>query len=244
MPWGAGTPAAAAKRAAPLTIAHRGGPVPHRENTLEAFASAVGLGASMVELDTKLTSDGHVVVLHDKSLERLWGVRREVQSLSWDEVRAVRSGGYCIPDLAQVLAAVPLPVMVDVPSSAVLEASLAAAEGAGAAGRCVFAGHTAALRRLRRLRPAARIALSWDDRRLPTPELLAEVRPELFNPHWRLATPSVIERMHAAGIGVSVWTVDHPWLIGGVLRAGVDAIITNRTERVLAAIRRSGRGAG
>ena len=54
-------------------IAHRGEPVGHRENTLPAFEAAVALGADMVEIDLRRTRDGAIVVLHDQTLERLWG---------------------------------------------------------------------------------------------------------------------------------------------------------------------------
>jgi glycerophosphoryl diester phosphodiesterase len=222
-----------------LAIAHRGDPVGRRENTLEAFESARSLGAGMVELDCKLTRDGHVVVLHDDTLRRLWGVPRPVRAIDWKEVSAIRKGGYRIPDLAEVLAAVPLPIMVDVPSIEVLEASLAVVEAARAVDRCVFAGHTGALVRLRQRSRSARIALSWEKRQLPGPELLDAVRPDWFNPSHRRATALVVERMHAAGRGVSVWTVDRPSDIARVLHAGVDAVITNQTARLVAAVGRA-----
>jgi glycerophosphoryl diester phosphodiesterase len=217
-----------------IAIAHRGDPVNHRENTLEAFTAAVALGAEMVELDCKLTSNGHVVVLHDRTLHRLWAVERPVASLTWEEVSAVRRDGYRIPDLAEVLDAVALPIMVDVPDAEVLEASFAVVEAAGAVDRCIFAGETGALVRLRKISPVARVALSWDKRRLPSAELLLNTRPEWFNPHWRLANRAVVERMHAGGLGVSVWTVDRPWQMRRMLAAGVDAVITNRAERLIA----------
>ncbi|MGH9046227.1 MAG: glycerophosphodiester phosphodiesterase, partial [Acidimicrobiales bacterium] len=53
----------------PLAIAHRGDPINERENTLGAFEAAVKAGADMVEIDLQRTRDGHVVVLHDASLE-------------------------------------------------------------------------------------------------------------------------------------------------------------------------------
>jgi glycerophosphoryl diester phosphodiesterase len=81
--------------------------------------------------------------------------------------------------------------------------------------------------------PSARIALSWDRPELPGPELLAGTKPEWFNPRWRLAPPSVVDHLHEAGIGVSVWTVDRRRYMKRVLRAGVDAVITNRTERLV-----------
>ena len=216
-----------------IAIAHRGHHLEHLENTLEAFASAAALGADMVELDCRLTADGHVVVLHDRALARLWGVAKRVTSGGWDEVSRIERNGLRIPELAEVLRAIELPVMVDVPSMEVLETSFAVVVAAGAVDRCIFAGHTGAMARLRQMSPSARIALSWDRPELPGPELLAGTKPEWFNPRWRLAPPSVVDHLHEAGIGVSVWTVDRRRYMKRVLRAGVDAVITNRTERLV-----------
>jgi len=222
-----------------ITIAHRGDPVGHRENTLEAFQGAVTMGAAMIELDCRLTRDRHVVVLHDITLTRLWAVPKPVIEVEWDVVRTIRSGGYRIPDLTEVLAAVEVPVMVDVPSVDVLEASLAVVERAKAIERCVFAGNTEALRRLRQLAPSARIALTWDHPHLPEDGLLTETRPEWFNPYWRLVTPAVLEQMHKSGLGVSVWTVDGPSDIRKALDLGVDAVISNQVARLVAEVHRT-----
>jgi glycerophosphoryl diester phosphodiesterase len=54
--------------AGPLNIAHRGGAALWPENTLAAFAAAVGLGADGAELDVQLSADGAVVVHHDLRL--------------------------------------------------------------------------------------------------------------------------------------------------------------------------------
>ncbi len=90
-----------------LTIAHRGDPVNHWGNTLHAFQSAARLGADMVELDCRLTSDGQVVVVHDETLAKPWGVRKAVAEMTWDEVSAVGRQGYRIPRLAEALAPLP-----------------------------------------------------------------------------------------------------------------------------------------
>ncbi|MVA75106.1 glycerophosphodiester phosphodiesterase [Auraticoccus sp. F435] len=48
--------------------AHRGGVGLTTESTPEAFAKALELGVSTLELDTQLTADGHVVVTHDRQI--------------------------------------------------------------------------------------------------------------------------------------------------------------------------------
>lgn len=46
-------------------FAHRGASGYAPENTLEAFALAMEMGADGIELDVQLTKDGEVVVIHD-----------------------------------------------------------------------------------------------------------------------------------------------------------------------------------
>jgi glycerophosphoryl diester phosphodiesterase len=48
--------------------AHRGGRALAPENTLPAFANALSMGVSTLELDTGITKDGVVVICHDTSL--------------------------------------------------------------------------------------------------------------------------------------------------------------------------------
>ena len=60
----------------PIVVGHRGVPSVHQENTLSGFRRAVSLGIPAVELDVRLTSDGHAVVCHDDDLSRLTGGAR------------------------------------------------------------------------------------------------------------------------------------------------------------------------
>lgn len=54
----------------PWVIAHRGASAYAPENTLPAFHLAAEQGATFVEFDLQLTKDGHLVCLHDDTLER------------------------------------------------------------------------------------------------------------------------------------------------------------------------------
>jgi glycerophosphoryl diester phosphodiesterase len=55
----------------PLWFSHRGYHEKHSENSLEAFRAAVSMGFEGLETDLRISSDGHLVLCHDKSLDRL-----------------------------------------------------------------------------------------------------------------------------------------------------------------------------
>ena len=55
-------------------IAHRGASGSIAEHTLEAYAAAYFIGADMIEPDVVATRDGHIICLHDITLERVTNV--------------------------------------------------------------------------------------------------------------------------------------------------------------------------
>jgi len=186
-----------------LAIAHRGDPFAHRENTLDAFAAAVDAGADMVEIDVRRTADGGVVVLHDPTLKRLWGVARHVDELTLAEIEEACAGDLRIPQLDEVLAAVQVPLMVDYTQEDVVAPALAEVVAAGALERVLFSGgNVDGHRRLRRLAPDARIALTWAEWALPSAALLGELAPEYLNPERTLLEPDLVAAMHECGLGV------------------------------------------
>jgi glycerophosphoryl diester phosphodiesterase len=216
-----------------LAIAHRGDPLGHRENTPAAFRSAVALGADMVEIDLRRTGDGEIVVLHDRTLGRLWGVDRPVGELSLAEVRAVGAddadGG--IPTFSEVLAEVQAPLMVDFTRREVVEGALATVSAAGpeALERCLFVtGNVEALRMLRARSAVARIGLTWVEEEPPPPSLLHELGAEFWNPIFIRVTARRVAAMHELGFKVSTWTVDSRRHMRQLARAGVDAMVSNR----------------
>ena len=94
----------------PLIIAHRGASAYAPENTLAAFELAIQQGAPAIELDAKLSCDGHVVVIHDQTVDRTTPHSGRVGELSLAELRRMDAGSHfdtCfqqerIPTLAEV----------------------------------------------------------------------------------------------------------------------------------------------
>jgi glycerophosphoryl diester phosphodiesterase len=85
-------------------IAHRGihDNVHILENTLAAFQRSADAGIWGVELDVRWTKDEEAVVCHDPDLERVFGIRKQVHTLSFGQLRR-----QCplVPSLTEVAAA-------------------------------------------------------------------------------------------------------------------------------------------
>ena len=217
-----------------IAIAHHGDPIGARENTPAAFASAATLGADWVELDLRLTRDGVVVVLHDQSLRRLWGRDVSVGDVDLADVQRLGRGDERIPTLAEVLADLPLPIMVDFTRREVVVGALDTVRAAGALERSLFVtGNVEALRLLRGLSGEARIGLTWLEGPEPPAGLLRELGAEYWNPMFDLVTRAGVDAVHAQGRKVSTWTVDRSEDVDRVLQAGVDAVVSNRIGDLL-----------
>ena len=219
-------------------IAHRGDPVRERENTLPAFTAAVALGADMIELDLRRTRDDEIVVLHDQTLQRLWGVDASVGDLDLAQVQDIGDGDLRIPMLREVLDAVPLSLMVDFTRREVVPGGLAAVLAAGALERSLFVtGNVEALRLLRELSAEARIGLTWVEGARRHCHCWKSSSAEYWNPMFGLVTPEGVAAVHAAGRRVSTWTVDDPRDMTRMVDSGVDAVVSNRVEELVAFLR-------
>jgi myo-inositol-1(or 4)-monophosphatase len=213
-----------------LALAHRGDWSEAPENTVAAFRAAERAGADMIELDIRRAADGAVVVVHDPTLERVWGSPLAVADATLAELAQIG-----VATLAEALACVDLPVMVDFTMADVVEPALAVISEADALERVLFSGgNVAGHRRIRALAPAARIALTWTDREPPPAALLEELVVEYFNPPWERVDAVIGDAMHDRGYKVSTWTVDDPREMRRVVDCGVDAVVTNRVPELVA----------
>lgn len=73
-------------------IAHRGFLLQFPENTLVAFRKSLSLGASGVELDVQMSSDGVPVVIHDKTIDRTTNGHGPVSGMTFKQLRKYDAG--------------------------------------------------------------------------------------------------------------------------------------------------------
>jgi glycerophosphoryl diester phosphodiesterase len=65
----------------PQVVAHRGASADIAEHTLGAYVEALDVGAEALECDIRLTADGHLVCVHDRTLLRTAGTEGLVSTM-------------------------------------------------------------------------------------------------------------------------------------------------------------------
>lgn len=78
----------------PILLAHRGDLAHAPENTLPSFMQAIQKGADGVELDAKLTADGHVIVIHDETVDRTTNGKGKVATFTLEAIRKLDAGSW------------------------------------------------------------------------------------------------------------------------------------------------------
>jgi glycerophosphoryl diester phosphodiesterase len=211
-----------------LAVAHRGHPYRERENTLPSLRAALAAGADAVEVDVRLTADGTPVLLHDATLERLWGVGRPLAAV---RDRDLPAGVPALADaLAEAAPAAGTRLLIDLPDPGAAPAAVAEVRAAGAADRVYWCGDPAAVLAVRAADPGAETALTWKRAAPVRPSLLAALRPRWLNCRFGLLDASLVERARRDGLLVSCWTVDTGAAMRRLAALGADSITTNRVD--------------
>jgi len=247
---------------APLVIAHRGDSALRPENTLLSFASALEVGADLVEFDVQLTRDGSVVVIHDPTLERTTTGRGDVRQMTLAEVRAVSAGfpsrfgaayaGERVPTLPEVLGLLRerARVMIEIKPDSVTDDADSGIEArtienvrrAGMEGDVALISFSRrALVRCRDLAPE--MARGHLFHRAEPGEVLAaarEVASDLVMPEKGMLSDGLRDRAREAGLKVATWVVDDPAELLSLARFELYGIGTNRPGVLLEAIRDDG----
>lgn len=231
-------------------LAHRGLARNAPENTLLAFATAVGVGAEYIETDVHASHDGVAVISHDPSLERVADLDVRVGQLTMAELRRIDLGhGQGFTSLEEALDAFPdVRFNIDVKEEAAVEPAVAAIVRTRAASRVLLTSFSdTRRRRLAALVPRAVTSVgSAGVVRFKVTAMLGSARaassalggaralqvPERAGV-LRLVTRRFITAAHRIGAEVHVWTVNDPDDMSRLLDLGVDGLVTDRADLAL-----------
>jgi glycerophosphoryl diester phosphodiesterase len=94
-----------------IIIAHRGDHTNAPENTLKAITEAIANQLDYVEVDLRTTKDNQLVIMHDKSIDRMTNGEGNLNDLSWSmlshykviDKKRPQLGEHKIPLFAEVL---------------------------------------------------------------------------------------------------------------------------------------------
>ena len=231
----------------PLAIAHRGDSAYQPESTLAAFYSAIDVGADWLEMDVQMSADGHLVVIHDTTVDRTTNGSGRVADLTLAQLQALDAGnGEQIPAFADVLVLAKTANIAILPEAKSpdlypgLETKIVEAlNAAGYADRAVVQSFDGtSLTRLHELAPdlplCALYGLGRFDLSGAQPGDAAAVCPMA---EMVLLYPWMLRQAHDEGRKVYVWfgALEHPWTIRLLVEFGADGVIANDPGLVLAA---------
>ena len=204
-----------------LRIAHRGYARAGRENSVEAFASAIRRGADAIEVDVRRRADGVLVVHHEA---------------------ASAPGAATLEAVLALAGAAGVQVNLDMKVAGVQAELVAAVRAAGLLGRAsCTGGEWAMLAEIHRIEPGIRAGLTVPRRLAPRgarlvqqlwyafrlPALLRAHDAGLISANHELVTRLIVRRAHRSGAQVWAWTVDDPREISRLARLGIDGIASD-----------------
>lgn len=218
----------------PTLFAHRGARAFAPENTLSAFALAVEMGASWIELDVYRV-DSSLIVIHDERVDRTTNGTGWIWDHSLTELRALDAGkGEKIPLLEEVLETVDRRAGLNIElkglgtAKPVAQMLREAVKSGWSTDQFIISSfYHRELRKFSELAPEfQRAALT-----MSVPETYAEFAQKLgcqaVHASIEFLDPDFIADAHGRGLEFRVYTVNHPEELDRTRRLGVDAVFTD-----------------
>ncbi|NBK21906.1 MAG: glycerophosphodiester phosphodiesterase [Spirochaetia bacterium] len=224
-----------------ITFAHRGFSGEYPENTMLAFEKAYESGCEGIELDVHLSKDGHLVVIHDESVDRTTDKTGFVKDFLLSELTTMNAGTetsfegipsfeeYCIwvKDL-------PLITNIEIKTNrhyypGIEEKVIQMVKSFHLEKKVLVSSFNhASLWKVKTLDPCIECAMLVNSKGIGNAGSYAKAMGmEAFHPDGTTLTEEVVKGCHSQGIKVNVWTVDDMALLKKVTKWGVDGIITN-----------------
>lgn len=250
----------------PLVIAHRGASHLAPEHTMRAYDLALALGVDGVECDIRLTADGELVCVHDRTIDRTSSGRGTVSTHTLEQLRALdfgswhpsRSGPASVLTLRDLVARAAaddsgpvLCIEAKHPSrfggllerrlvEVLREVGLTVGDLPGMPRVRVMSFSVTALRRMRQLAPRVPL-VQLIDHGTPRPSFRGALLPGVTAAgvavEFVRRDGHFIAGLKAHGSQVYVWTVNELDDLRRCLDLGVDGIITDRPRAVIDFIR-------
>ncbi|MBI1277086.1 MAG: glycerophosphodiester phosphodiesterase [Anaerolineaceae bacterium] len=235
-----------------LVLGHRGARAYAPMNTIPAFELALKQGADGIELDTHLSKDGQLIVLHDFSVDATTNGKGFAKDFTLEELKELDAGsrfspefaGTRIPTLDEVFEAVGKKLFINVEiksetqdTDGVEQAVADCIARHGLEGSTIVSSfNPLALRRFRAIMPVVPIGYLYS-REYDFSEALQDFPHEAKHPEDDLIDAAYMEWARLNHYRVNTWTVNDPNRAVKLYQLGVDAIITDAPDVIIEAVR-------
>ena len=238
-----------------LIIGHRGASGHAPENTLAAFKKALALGGNFIETDLQLSRDARFVAIHDDTVDRTTNGQGKVHDQTLAALRRLDAGswfgseyaGERIPTLEEILE---FSKKNDVVFYLELKPSgswggehalIGALRESGEVARVVVISfEPGILASLRKIEPTLMTGVLYDGQIADPLQAAIDIGGRQVVVRGDLVTPSLIAEAHKRDLQVVCWTVNHPGHIRLLMGAGVDGIMSDYPDRLVAAQKKNG----
>ena len=222
-------------------IAHRGakGYVP--DNTLASFAKALEMGADGIELDVRMSLDGHLLVFHDEHTDRLTGTPGAVSDMLLVDLRKLYVDfNHPIPTLEEVLDLVDARCLVNIelkvpnavgPVCDLIEKSVSERRY-NYEHFLVSSFDWAALKEIRERNPEIPLGVLTETDLNLALGFARSIKAETFHPYFHLVDETSVRQIKAENMRLYVWTVNIPEDIARMKAFDVNGIITDFPDRI------------
>lgn len=223
---------------------HRGAGSLEPENTLRALQRAIDLGADQIEIDVQLTKDGHLILMHDPTVDRTTGGTGKVAELTFAEIRQLDVGsGERVPTLDEALALVNGKVILQIELKGPGTATpvVRAVDAVGKEHRVILTSFIhQELKEALRLNPRLRFGALWG--RLPADvvQQTKQLGAQALHVWHEFIDQRLVTEAHAQGLLVRAWNTSKEEDMRRLIDLGVDAIGSDRPDVLIDVCRRAG----
>ena len=216
-----------------LRIGHRGAKAYAPENTIASFKKALEIGVDAVELDVRKTKDNRLVVIHDADVKRTTNGKGLVSELTLEEIKGFTAdSSEKIPTLEEALDFLDqkVKVFIELKETGIEKQVIAIVHKKNLEKNVVITTFLEdALKKIRELDKDIETGLIYASHKNPVKAAL-DLKANYLLALYRFTHSTNVQKAHANGLKLVVWTINIPQEVEEYAKKGVDGIASDKPD--------------
>jgi glycerophosphoryl diester phosphodiesterase len=219
-----------------MIVGHRGAAGYEPENTLLSFQKAIEIGVDWVEMDMRRSADGHLVIIHDDTVDRTTNGHGKVSEMTLAELKKLDAGkGQKIPTLQEAIDFTKgkVKIIIEIKEEGTEWQLLDVIDRNLFVNDCIvssFIGYS--IRRCKEFNPQLQTAAIISRLPIDFKELALDIMADSIFMRKDIVSQAIIDEAHKNGFTVNVWNEDNPQDIRKYAAMGPDFMSSNYPDRL------------